>query len=260
MFKKKCFIKILLCSILIVCTFNTNVYATNIIVVDTSNVYDGYILIYYSTSNLAKIKIGIALDDQVVYYDYDIGTTACYAFTKGDGLYTISIYQNIKDDLYKRIFYKKVYVELENKLSPYLISTYEVNFSKDDDVSKKASEICKLKFMPLVKVCTIHDYVYKNIAYDYDLAANIKSGKIKSYHPKAIDILKNKKGICYDKAVLFAAMCCSQDIPCEIVKGYYKDIPHAWNKVYIKDKWIYIDPSTKIDFSRNNGKYYKEKI
>lgn len=26
------------------------------------------------------------------------------------------------------------------------------------------------------------------------------------------------------------------------------------------DKWYYIDPSTKIDFSRDNGKYYKEKI
>ena len=249
MFKNKThFIKIFLCLIVIIFVFNTGAYSANKSIINTDNASKGYFSVYYSTSNPAKIKIAIKTDEEIVYHNYDIGTTSNYAFVQGDGLYTITVYQNIRDNLYRRIASKKVNVELEDELSPYLISTYEITFSKEDDIYKKANELCQNSSNPFRKVTKIRDFISENITYDYNLAEDIKSGKIKTYNPKAVDVLKSKKGICYDYAVLFAAMCRSQDIPCDIVKGYYGDTLHAWNKVYINNRWYYIDASAKISY------------
>ena len=253
------FMKIFLCFIIIICFFNTNVCATNN-AIDVSNSCNGYFSIYYCTQNVLKIKIKIIYNDKINYYDYDIGELSSYAFIYGDGLYTICMYQNVTKNLYRQIASKKIYVELEDDMSPYLISTYDVNFSENDLVSKTASEICKYYFMPFAKACAIHNYIYKNIEYDYETANNIINEKNTKYRSKAENVLNNGKGICYDKAVLFAAMCRSQGIPCKIVKGYYNDIYHAWNKIYVNNKWMDIDTSTTIDFIIKNGKRYKEKI
>ena len=53
--------------------------------------------------------------------------------------------------------------------------------------------------------------------------------------------LNSNKGICYDLASLFAAMCRSQDIPCTLTKGYAGSSYHAWNKVNVSGNWYQID-------------------
>ncbi|MBR5313770.1 MAG: transglutaminase domain-containing protein [Clostridia bacterium] len=63
----------------------------------------------------------------------------------------------------------------------------------------------------------------------------------KAYVPNTTSILESKKGICYDYAALFAALCRSQNIPCSIEKGYYYGGYHAWNKVYLNDTWYTMD-------------------
>jgi tRNA U34 5-carboxymethylaminomethyl modifying GTPase MnmE/TrmE len=68
---------------------------------------------------------------------------------------------------------------------------------------------------------------------------------ITSYIPSPVATLKTKKGVCYDIASLFAAMCKTQKIPCYIVKGDYNGTAHAWNNVYINNTWYKIDPSQK---------------
>lgn len=241
-------VKFLLYCIILIYICSTPAYAINQYIIDTENASDGYFSIYCSTLNTSKIKIGVTFDDNTTYHDYLIGKTLSYAFVQGDGLYTITIYQNIKDNLYRRIASKQINVKLENKLSPYLVNTYEISFSDDDNVCKKADELCQGLSNSFKKIIMIYNFISRNISYDHQLAEDIINGKIEVYHPKAIDVLDNKKGICYDYAVLFAAMCRSQDIPCDIVKGYYKGIPHAWNKVYINNRWYLINPSAKTNY------------
>ena len=59
--------------------------------------------------------------------------------------------------------------------------------------------------------------------------------------PGASATLSGTKGICYDFASLFAAMCRSQNIPCALTKGYAGSSYHAWNKVNVGGKWYQID-------------------
>ena len=67
------------------------------------------------------------------------------------------------------------------------------------------------------------------------------SGKVSKYIPDTAATLNSNKGICYDLASLFAAMCRSQNIPCTLTKGYAGSSYHAWNKVNVSGNWYQID-------------------
>ena len=223
------------------------IYANSKDIIDTSTSSDGYYIINYSDSNPVKMKVAVSYDDIITYYDYTANEVSIYAFTKGNGIYTITLYRNVKGTSYKRIETEKVNVKLKSSLAPYLISTKEITFSKDDAVSQKAAEICEGLTSIYSKTTAIHKYVHDNISYNYELAANVSSGKITTYAPKAIDVFNSHMGICCDFATLFAAMCRSQGIPCRIKKGYYQSIYHAWNEVCIDGFWYKVDTTTSMN-------------
>lgn len=236
-----------LCLVIIFMYTPSFVFATDNISIDVSHSSDGYFTISYFDNNFPKMKVGVTYNNLTTYYDYTACETSSYAFTEGDGHYTITLYKNVSGKKYKCIASKEVKVLLNDDLSPFLVSTREVNFSKDDIVSQKADEICEGLTDTSSKITAIYNYVHDNISYDYEFAANVSSGKIKTYTPKATEILSSHKGICYDFATLFAAMCRSQNIPCRIKKGYYRNVYHAWNKVYLDGLWYKVDTTTSIN-------------
>lgn len=63
------------------------------------------------------------------------------------------------------------------------------------------------------KVTAIYNYIAGHYTYDTKLANDITSGKVSKYIPDTAATLNSSKGICYDLASLFAAMCRSQDHP-----------------------------------------------
>ena len=118
-----------------------------------------------------------------------------------------------------------------NAYAPYLIATTDVQFTSGDDVCKKAAELCKDAKTDMDKVTAIYNYIAGHYTYDTKLASDITSGKVSKYIPDTAATLNSNKGICYDLASLFAAMCRSQDIPCTLTKGYAGSSYHARNKV-----------------------------
>ena len=106
-----------------------------------------------------------------------------------------------------------------NASVPYLIATTDVQFTSGDDVCKKAAELCKDAKTDMDKVTAIYNYIAGHYTYDTKLANDITSGKVSKYIPDTAATLNSNKGICYDLAFLFAAMCRSQDIPCTLTKG-----------------------------------------
>ena len=91
------------------------------------------------------------------------------------------------------------------------------------------------------KVTAIYNYIAGHYTYDTKPANDITSGKVSKYIPDTAATLNSNKGICYDLASLFAAMCRSQDIPCTLTKGYAGSSYHAWNKVNVSGNWYQID-------------------
>ena len=87
----------------------------------------------------------------------------------------------------------------------------------------------------LEKVAAIYNYVVRTLSYDYDKAATVQSG----YLPNLDEVLRAKKGICFDYAALMTGMLRSQGIPCKLVIGYAGTVYHAWISVWSEDTgWI----------------------
>lgn len=99
------------------------------------------------------------------------------------------------------------------------------------------------------KVTVYREWIIENISYDYDC-------KTLFYQTFDVEtVLQNRKGVCFDYACLFAAMCRSQGIPCYVLDGTYrtdKTIRHAWNRVYASGQWWSVD-ATRDRTARDEG-------
>ncbi len=99
------------------------------------------------------------------------------------------------------------------------------------------------------KVRVFRNWVIDNITYDYD-------SDILFYQTFRVDkVMQSRKGVCFDFACLFAAMCRSQGIPCYVLEGTYKtdkSFRHAWNRVYFDGQWWSLD-TTRDSTARDTG-------
>lgn len=232
--------KILISFILIIiCCSLTSSEIQAVINTNYITVQDAYCTVQYKSSK--KIKVGIEYNNIVTYYDYQSNKKLNYAFDKGNGDYTIKLYEQVKGSSYRVIEKKSATVNLTDNLLPYLISTYDIYYSENGILAKMASKLCKTCKTEWDKVFTLKNYVSLRINYDNDLATQISNKFITTYIPSPLNTWYNKKGICYDIASLFAAMCRTQNIPCKIQKGYVNEVYHAWNEVYVDGEWYPID-------------------
>ena len=99
------------------------------------------------------------------------------------------------------------------------------------------------------KVTVYREWIIENISYDYDCETLF-------YQTFDVEtVLQNRKGVCFDYACLFAAMCRSQGIPCYVLDGTYradKTFRHAWNRVYADGQWWSVD-ATRDRTARDEG-------
>ena len=107
----------------------------------------------------------------------------------------------------------------------------------DANHKKQFDEICSGAFTDEEKAKVAYTWVLNNITYDCDCNTFYQYSNIDK-------TLQTKKGICYDIANLFTAICRSQNIPCYSVDGYRKDdyqYKHTWNPVCIDGVWYNVD-------------------
>ncbi|HWQ58527.1 MAG TPA: transglutaminase-like domain-containing protein [Clostridia bacterium] len=230
--------------------------------IDTSTASQGYVTLQYSDGTSAQMKVGLRFNGGGwSYYDYTMGKTFTLELTGGSGSYTAALFKKVGTSYVTvtQVTFSAViggsapagaYATgltgaAASNYPQYLASVTEISFGSNDSVVKKAAALCKDLKTDQAKILAIYNYIAKNFKYDYDFANKVISGQITSYTPSPVNILSNRKGVCYDFSSLFAAMCRSQGIPCKLVKGYSTKINgyHAWNSAYDSktEKWYTID-------------------
>jgi transglutaminase-like putative cysteine protease len=83
------------------------------------------------------------------------------------------------------------------------------------------------------------------------VSANMKPQADMGVVRPAVDILKEKSGVCRDYAVLFASLSRASGVPCKVIAGlvyidggfYY----HAWNECYV-GRWVAFDSTLGRDY------------
>lgn len=214
--------------------------------INTAVSSNGYFTVCYDEDVAVKMKVGVTFNGKTTYYNYTHGETSAYTFTEGNGKYTIALFRNVRGTSYATVDYTTVTVDMKSVFAPYLVSTDEIMFTDGDNVSKMAADLCDKLTDDASRVTAIHNFISQNFKYDYDFAARVSSGAIKTYVPDTNTVLADKNGICYDFSALFAAMCRSQGIPCKLQKGYYNGVYHAWNLVYVNGVWQSVDTTLSI--------------
>ena len=94
--------------------------------------------------------------------------------------------------------------------APYLSNGRDTLW--DTQTEEIADEICAGCETDEEKVQAIYTWMIANMEYDYDYQVLLQYFDVRR-------TLSTRKGVCYDFANLFAALCRSQNIPCYVVDG-----------------------------------------
>ena len=131
--------------------------------------------------------------------------------------------------------------------APYLSNGRDTLW--DTQTEELADEICADCDTDAEKVQAIYNWMIANFEYDYDYQTLLQYFDVRR-------TLSTRKGVCYDLANMFAALCRSHNIPCYVVDGtpYNRATEdHTWNRVYYDGLWWDLDVTNDIS-STTNGK------
>ena len=134
--------------------------------------------------------------------------------------------------------------------SPYLLNGGATLW--DTQTEELADEICAESDSDAEKVQAIYNWMIAKLEYDYDYQPLLQYFNVRR-------TLGTRKGVCYDFANLFAALCRSQNIPCYVVDGTPYDRStedHSWNRVYYDGCWWDLDVTNDITSTANGKSLY----
>lgn len=269
---------------------SSGVYANKYVKINTNTANKGYVEVEYLDTKGYDIKVTIG-SGKMNKYGY-LAAWKCQtskqgnckikaALTYGNGEYTINVLSTMKNDStgVERISKKATLtVNLTNVSSTgaFLLNEGEVEFNSNMSFIKKANEIASTCSNDFEKVSKIYDWLTQYIKYQV-----VEETAVGFYKCDIEKIYNRKTGVCYDYAVVLAAMLRSQGIPCKVVFGRYSGSDygdgHAWNEVYVPtsgsitsnelsitgNKWCTLDPTLSnvnsgqraIDFMNNINNY-----
>lgn len=126
--------------------------------------------------------------------------------------------------------------------------TLEDGIRSSKDIDNKAQEIVLNAINDREKAKGIYAWIGSNIEYDYEKAEKVLNND-KINNSGALEAWKTNKGICFDYACLYVAMCREVGLKVRLITGKAYDgkeyVPHAWNEVYLEDegRWVDVDPT-----------------
>ena len=219
-----------------------------------------------ASSLTAKSKVIVEKGNERYYYNLN-NVEESIPLQFGSGKYMVKVVEHISGNKYKVI--KKSEFDVKEQLlrELYTASNQPVYWKGQNQTVELGKQLTKNVDSEMEKVKVIYNYIVKNINYDHNKMKTLSD----SYVAELDKILFSKNGICYDYASLFAGILRSQGIPTKLVKGYKSDLKeyHAWNEVFIDNKWVAIDTTydaalkaskTKVSMIKEKSEYRNLKV
>ena len=221
----------------------------------------GIVDLYYNAGTNKQVKLVISMGRKKYTYDIvDDPLLIYFPLQLGNGKYDVEVYENVKEEKYKKVYSRSVEVNVKDDRIVYLNTIQVIDWDVDDKVVELAEQLIleeQIKrfesngetydsqsledLTDLEKIQIIYRYVVENIRYDFSKLDTLQP----DYIPDIEDVFNEKEGICYDYSAILASMLRRLTIPTKLIKGYTTktEVFHAWNEVYIEDenRWIIID-------------------
>lgn len=223
--------------------------------IDTSELKKGIVIVNAQKEAIKVDKVRVIKDK--ITYTYDYEDFMRVPLQSGNGSYQIQLLSHVIDNKFKQVAIETVDYRNGDGITIYLQSNIQVDWDVDMKAIKKAAALTKGLETDSEKVSAIYAYIINNYKYDNEKAKVVESG----YIPSVEEVYRSKKGICYDYSVLFASMLRSLGIPAKVSMGTSKNVEgyHAWNEVYIDDKWITMDTTVDAGLGKMKTKIMEKK-
>lgn len=155
-----------------------------------------------------------------------------------------------------------------NKLTVLLLLVAQISFAQSNIVDET---INKIEFKQDT-IKSVFDWIANNIKYDVDKlnetkkVSNSKFKNEEAYKKYLLEkVIKRKKGVCEDYALLFDAIIKKLGYESYIVSGYTKtdkgkinrSIGHAWNAVKVNETWRLYDATWAAGYVKDEKKFVK---
>jgi len=223
------------------------------------NISQGIVSIKYNSADAKKkAKVLITFGDKKYQYNIKSGSKfENFPLQLGNGQYTVAVYEQIEGTKYAEVSSTTVNLLLDDSSKVFLTSIQIINWGEKMNTVVLAKELTKNKKTDADKIEVCYQYMVQQFSYDFVKMKNVEY----DYIPVIDDVLKKKLGICYDYSAVFASMLRSQNIKCKLIMGYTTNVKeyHAWNEVFVNDKWVVVDTTYDSQMYTNKVKYKFEK-
>lgn len=124
--------------------------------------------------------------------------------------------------------------------------TVEEAIGSDPDIDNVAIDLVGAETNTRTKARILYQWVAENISYDQEKAQALEDNSF-GVRSGAQEAFSSKKGVCFDKACLYVAMCRTVGVPVRLLTGLAYDgkcwQDHSWNEIYDseEDRWITVD-------------------
>ena len=130
-------------------------------------------------------------------------------------------------------------MDLPTETLPYLLSS---RYCESDELAEEAWPLFEGFPAGWARVQAIANWVHNHVMFDYRFGRATKT---------AVDVFRERTGVCRDYAHLFIAFCRAMNIPARYASGYLGDIGvpptgpgdfSAWAEVFLEGEWYTFDP------------------
>ncbi|MGI6727897.1 MAG: transglutaminase-like domain-containing protein [Anaerovoracaceae bacterium] len=227
--------------------------------IDSSNSNKGIVTVKYTGDKNKKIKVIVEKDNLKYFYTlHNLKQNENFPLQMGEGNYKVTVLENVGGNRYRPMFSNVFIAKLTEQNQTFLQSVQSIEWNESMNAIIKAKELTQDLNTDEEKVKVLYDYVVKNFKYDFNKINTIPV----NYIPDIEEIFKTKTGICYDFSSILAGMLRSVGVPAKLVKGYSKNVVgyHAWNEVYLNEKWVILDTSydSQLNINQNHYKMIKD--
>ena len=232
----------------ILLTNNNGVYSNKFVSINTNTASEGYIIV--ENFDERAYNLGVYISTNVIN---DLDNNSCYTWisdmegkssikvplTYGVTEYNITVVTSMTyEPTGTECSSKKAVLTFKpttvSETGPFLFSAGEVIYDENMMFIKKAEEIAATCSNDFEKVEKIQAWITSYISYKKE-----EDTPMVVYQCDLEKIYNRKTGVCYDYAVVLAAMLRSQGIPCRLVFGYYDGAGHVWTEVYVNSDGVH---------------------
>ncbi len=211
--------------------------------IDSHNIENGFFFAAITSPSIKKLKLRITKkENEIQTFNLNQhGKFEIFPLQFGNGLYSITLYENVEQNRYKPIGNIKLDVKLKNDKISFIAPNQYINYDQIPQLIQIAKQLGEGK-TNREKFNALKKYISSSYHYDFIKAATVKKDAL----PDIKNTLTKKSGICLDLAALVVALLRIMGIPAKLTIGMADRQYHAWVQLYIDGKVIRYDPTADI--------------